>query len=235
MLKRCFLLAISFFFLNGLAAAQVRPDKWEFSGFAGLGALAGADSFLTPLSDGSSNLVTLDSESGYLVGVRITQNLARHFGAELEYSYGNQPGALINLAPALRRLDLGQKIHTVSYNGLVYLTPRGSKIRPFGTAGVGISLFQLDSSTEAEGIMAGLDLRDRYKFAFTWGGGVKVYSGRQWGFRFDFRDNVTGVPDYGLPRIGQVTAGVPGPGFRPDGLAHRLQFSGGFIFSFSGR
>lgn len=239
MLKRVLLQVIPLVLLTAVAAAQVvgptRPDQWEFSGFFGVGSLEGADSFLSQVSDGSANLVTLDGEAGYLVGLRITENHGKFFGAELEYSFGNQPATLVNLSSILPRFPLGQRIHTVTYNGLVYLTPRGSKIRPYGTAGAGASLFQLTENTENRGVVEGLDLRDRWKFAFTWGGGVKVYSGKRWGFRVDFRDTVTGVPDYGIPRMSELVGGLPSPAFRPDGLYHRLQFSGGFLFTFSGR
>ncbi len=239
MSKRFFWIFLPLLLLDGMASAQIiypaRTDKWEFSGFFGINKPTGDDSFLTPVSDGSTQLVSLDSETGYVVGARITQNLRNFFAAELEYSFANQRAALVNLSPALPRFDLRQKVHTVNYNGLVYLTRRGSKIRPFGTAGVGVSLFQLSGETGSRGVAVGLDLVDRWKFAFSWGGGVKILKWRNWGVRFDFRDTVTGIPDFGLPRVSEVVNGIPGPALRPDGLMHRLQFSGGFVYSFSGR
>lgn len=239
MLKRLFLWPLLLVAATDLAPAQVvsptRPDQWEFSGFFGVASLEGASSFLSQVADGSANLVTLESEPGYLVGVRVTENLGKFFGAELEYSFANQPATFANLSAILPSFNLSQRVHTITYNGVVYLTPRGSKIRPYGTAGVGASLFQLTDDTDNRGVLEGLDLRDRWKLAVSWGGGVKVYSGRRWGFRLDFRDTVTGVPDYGIPRMSQVVNGLPTPAFRPDGLFHRLQFSGGFLFTFSGR
>lgn len=239
MIKKVSIVALFTMLLCSFATAQIfrpgRPDKWEFSGFSGWGTLTGADAFLTPVSDGSVNLVESDGGSGYVVGARITENLGQYFGAELEYSFSDQSVTFLNLSPQLPSFEVEQKIHNVSYNGVVYAASRNKRIRPFGTAGVGASLYQLSNYTQNLGVVSGLDLRNRWKFTFTWGGGVKVAMTRQWGFRLDFRDNVTGVPDYGLPRASELIDGVPSPAFRPDGQFHRLQFTAGFIYSFNPR
>ena len=71
----------------------------------------------------------------------------------------------------------------------------------------------------------------RWKAAGILGAGVKVRATEQTGFRFDVRDHITGVPDFGLPHSGTLQV----PGFHPDGQLHNWQLSVGFFYSFSGR
>ncbi len=212
-----------------------RPPKWEFSGFGGWGTLAGTDFFPTVVDGGSPNAVSLAAGSGYVFGLRVSENLGQHFGAEFEYTFADQPMDLRNLSPQLPAFRVDQRIHNFSYNGLVYLKNARSRFRPFGTAGAGVSLYQLSGDTEQRGVALGLDLRNRWKFAFSYGGGVKYRGGDRWGVRFDFRDRLTEVPDYGIPRSGAVVDGIQSPSFRPDGLFHHLELSVGFIYAFEVR
>lgn len=237
-MKRIILLFFCLSLCQTAASAQLRgrrePDRWEFSGFGGWGNLSGRDSFPTLIEGGESNLVRLDADDGYLLGLRITENRKRFFGAEFEYTLADQPLELVNLSPALPRLGIDQRIHNFSYNGVIYLKDRRSRWRPFGTAGVGASFYQLSGDTEARGVAQGLDLRSRWKFAFSFGGGVKYLVGEHWGVRFDFRDRVTTVPDYGIPRMGVMMNGISTPSFRPDGMFHHLELSVGFVYRFKG-
>ncbi len=226
-------------FTLSTAAAQpfplYKPNRWEVSGFFGYGVLAGRNDFPSLVDGTSPNTVRLAREAGFLAGLRLSENLGEHFGAEFEYTFADSPVELRNLSPQLRNFVLEQRIHNFSYNGMFYLRDRRSRWRPFGTAGAGVSLYQLSGDTEQRGVAAGLDLRNRWKFAFSWGGGVKYLGGRQWGVRFDFRDRITQVPDYGIPREGMLVSGIQTPGFRPDGLFHHLEASVGFVYAFNVR
>lgn len=208
------------------------PEKWEFSFFGGLNTLSGTSDFLTQVGDSGSNVVRLEKGSGWVLGIRISENLSNSFGAELEYAVANQPMTALDLAPDVPTLPLDQHVHNITYNGLYYPLGRQGAIRPFGTIGVGASLFQVSSRSETAGIASGLDLVDRWKLALTWGAGVKFRTGGHWGFRLDFRDHISAVPDYGIPRQAQIVSGVVTPAFRPDGDFHNLQFTAGFIYFF---
>ncbi len=229
------LVLLALVLVGDLAQAQGRrrdPDKWEFSFFWGVGWLAGRQEFPTLTADNGSNLVRIDAGSGWVMGVRISENLSNFFAAEFEYAINDQPVTALNLAPELPVLSLDQKIHNFTYNGIFYPFGRRRGIRPFGTVGAGASLFQISSDAEAAGVAAGVDLVDRWKVAWTWGGGVKFRMGGSWGLRLDFRDHVTPVPDYGIPRSAELIDGVLIPALRPDGRFHSYQVTAGLIFFF---
>ena len=207
------------------------PDKhleWELSFFAGA-SFAGDKSGATPVQ-GQENefwLVKLDYTSGFLAGLRLTQNINERLGAELDYTFSNQPLAFVDIKPALSRFDVEHSIHTFQYSILVYGLKSSSRFRPYGQFGGGTQLFYISGNSKNEGLVKGLTLKENWKFAVNFGGGAKYLVGKNWGFRFDVRDVISGVPDYGLPH----TTSVHKPGFRPDGMLHNWQVNAGFFFS----
>lgn len=214
---------------------QQNKKKWEFSFLAGVAA-SGDQSSSTPVSgEDTTRLVGLDYASGYLIGVRITENLGERFGAELEYSFANQPLAFQNLQPSLTRLDLEHREHSFDYNILFYALPASSRIRPYAVAGIGACFYQIKGSSKDFALGEGLSLRDRWKLAGSWGGGLKYFFSDKWGVRFDIRDQITGTPDYGLPHAAASFQGVPGAAFKPDGVLQTWQFSAGFLVAWGGR
>ncbi|MFB3904640.1 MAG: hypothetical protein ACE15E_14415 [Acidobacteriota bacterium] len=207
-----------------------RKDKWEFSIFAG-SSHRGEDVYVTPFEGTLSRDVTLRFAPGYLVGARISENLGGRFGAELDYSLANQPVEFRNLAPTLLLLSLDQRVHNIAYTVLFYGLKRNSRLRPYAAVGPGISLYETFGTAEDNAAALGLNLKHRWKAAGIIGAGVKYRTTEETGFRFDVRDHITGVPDFGLPGAGTIQTA----GFRPDGQLHNWQFSVGFFYSFSGR
>jgi len=207
-----------------------QKDKWEVSIFAGV-ARGGEDVHVTPFEGVGSRDVTLRFAPGYLVGGRITQNLGDHFGAELDYSLANQPAEFRNLTPTLQLVHLDNRVHNITYTVLFYGMKRKSRIRPYAILGPGLSLYEPFGPSENVAEALGLNLVNRWKVAGIVGGGVKYRVFEQLGFRFDVRDHITEVPDFGLPDVGTLQT----PGFRPDGQLHNWQFSTGFFYSWSGR
>ncbi|HXK62608.1 MAG TPA: outer membrane beta-barrel protein, partial [Acidobacteriota bacterium] len=216
--------------LMAQAPFSYRNDKWELSFFTG-SSHRGDDIYVTPLEGGGTRDVGLRFASGYLIGGRITENLGQHFGAELDYSLSNQPVQFRNLAPLIPAVNFDHRVHSIAYTVLFYGLKRKNRIRPYAAIGPGISLY--DSFGDLEGVAAtkGLTLKDRWKAAFIVGGGVKFRVGEQVGLRFDVRDHITGVPDFGFPERGTAQD----PGFRPEGQLHNWQFGVGVFYSFSGR
>lgn len=239
LMKHLFLLPaliLTAFPLQLRAQIPLRPpeNKWEVSFFGGMGGLSNR-TLLTPISGNGMQAVSLRFDSSYVLGARVTENLGRFFGAELEYNFKNAPLRLSNLSPTLSRLDLEHRVHTITYNGLIYLADRRAKIRPFGSVGAGASFFEVSGASQEEGVMQGLDIRNRWKFAFSFGGGAKFRLNRHWGVRLDVRDHVSGVPNYGLPRQAPVTDGVQGAGLRPDGTLHNWYLGAGIMYTFTPR
>jgi opacity protein-like surface antigen len=212
----------------------IKQDKWEFSAMGGWASVSSPSSFVTSVDDGSSYLVGLHQDGGYAFGLNITENNREYLGFEFGYTFADQTSTFDNLSPSLQTFVIKQKIHNFNYLGLIYLTKRESRLRPYGTVGAGVSLFVPDSSAQRVGVENGLDLARRWKMSFNWGGGMKWALGKKWGLRFDFRDTVTGIPDYGIPRSATVPAGAQvTPAFRPDGQYHHLQFTVGIYMRFT--
>lgn len=204
---------------------------WETSFFFGTSS-AGDSSFATPLSEGGAKQVGMEFESSYVLGARVTENLGQYFGAELEYAVSNRPLVLTNLLPAIPRLELDHKLHQLAYSVLVYGADRSHRLRPFGSIGFGTSLFHVSGSSQDEALEQGVDLKNRWKLAFTFGGGLKFRAGRNWGLRVDLRDQISGFSDFGLPS--QASAADPArAGIRPNGLVHNWNISGGISYYFS--
>jgi opacity protein-like surface antigen len=239
MVKRLSLVLSAMILLQCQALAQYpgyrqNQKKWEFSFLAGFSS-SGDQSSATPVTGtDTTRLVGLDFSSGYLVGLRITENLGERFGAELEYSLGNQPMAFVNLRPSLARLDLDHREHSIDYSVLLYALPTSSRLRPYAVAGLGACFYQIEGSSRDLALNQGLTLRNRWKLAGTWGGGLKYFVTDKWGVRFDVRDQITGVPDYGLPHASTLFQGVPGAAFKPNGVLQTWQFSAGFLVVWSG-
>ena len=226
----CLLLSLSF----GTSSAQIPPapleDKWEFSAFFGVSQL-GDHSFLTPIEGGDSKTVNLSYDPGYALGFRITENLGRKIGAEVEYSYIDHSLSFGNLSDLVPTLNVKQRMHKIVYSILVYPVGRKGRVQPFGSFGGGTSYFQIADDTEAA--QNGIILKDRWKLAASFGGGVKIPLSGPWGFRVDVRDQITSVPDFGLPGIAPDFQGNSGAGFLPDGFLHNWQIDARFVYRFS--
>lgn len=209
-------------------------QKWEFSLFGGAGFLSDRN-LLTPVEgERESRTVGVENDSGYVLGVRVTENLSRRFGAELEYSVSDQSLQFQNLKSTVPVLDLDQKVHQLTYNILFYPAGRFHSFRPFLSVGGGATFFQVDSDSEGAALLEGINVRDRWKPAFNFGGGVKHTFNRNWGMRVDVRDQITGVPDYGLPSVSPVIDGIIEAGLRPDGVLHNWQFTVGISYFWDG-
>ena len=231
MMKNYLMLVLGFVWLVPGVSAQT-PDKWEVSGFFGFGG-AGDDTYVTPVEGGTPQNVRLDLEQSYVMGLRITENRGQYFGAELEYSFANQPLSFRGLSPTVPSLALDHSVHKLAYSALFYGKGRQERIRPFGSVGFGTSLFQVRNHSQDEARRQGVDLRNRWKLAFSYGAGVKLRIAPGWGVRVDFRDQITGVPDFGLPSQAPMLEGSgTGSGFLPEGILHNWQFAAGFSYSF---
>jgi len=127
-----------------------------------------------------------------------------HWGGELSYSY--QRNTVTISRAAFTPVELKGGIHEFFYNTVLYpFRYRSSRVMPFATAGIGMAAYQLsdearrlaaDPKGYGLGNLASMDKR----FAFNYGGGVKVNVLAHLGFRADFRHNFSDVPSYGLPK-----------------------------------
>jgi opacity protein-like surface antigen len=134
---------------------------------------------------GKSNDVELTN--GFRFGFRFCFNQGNFWGHEVQYAYSRAHLKFNDQGGA----EQGMAIHQGGYNFLAYLTKEGSKIRPFGTAGVQFSNFVPPGSSATSG---GGD----NKFGVNYGAGIKARVGDKFGVRFDVRQYASGKP-FGLP------------------------------------
>ena len=192
MRKLLVLLAVGF---AGNALAQ----SGEFWFDAGESVLSNSGIGTDQTVGGKSNDVQLTN--GFRFAFRFCFNQGDHFGHEVQYAYSRTHLQYNDQGGA----NQGMAIHQGGYNFLGYLTKEGSKIRPFGTAGVQFSNFVPPGSSATSG---GGD----NKFGFNYGAGVKARVGSKFGVRFDVRQYASGKPfglamKSGMLRQTEVSAG----------------------------
>lgn len=146
---------------------------------------------------GNKNDFSLDD--GFRFGFRFGFNSSGHLGHEIQYAYSRSH--LI----ASRVDQGGMAIHSGGYNLLGYITPEGSRFRPFATGGVHFSNFVPPGSSATSG-------GGSTKFGLNYGAGVKVKVTSLWALRFDVRRYETRKP-FDL--------------FLKDGWLHQTEVSGG--------
>jgi opacity protein-like surface antigen len=199
MMMRYFIVAL----LAAMSAAALSAQVGEVSLSAGASRMS--NNSLGTLVDSTTG-ATADAlvSSNFRLGLRLTVNSYRFFGHEFGYAYNHG-----NLD--FGGTQYGMPIHQGMYNFLVYATPEGSKIRPYGTGGVHFSSFYPPGASVFQG-------NGVTKFGYNYGAGVKVRVSETWITRFDFRDYVTGKPDFGLPNR--------------NGMLHQYEISAGFGLAF---
>lgn len=220
--------------LVGQAPMNDPSRDWEFSFFGGLSSANDHSSLVNIEGLEDTNTAYLDYSSGYQAGIRITENLGNHLSAELDYTFANQPMAFRELSPTIRRLDLDHSVHSAVYSMLLSPVSPREKLRPFALVGAGLSYFHVSKDSKDAAVDQGVTLKDRWKFLMTYGGGFKYRITHKWGIRFDARDQLTGIPDYGLPPASRFFQNQISPAFRPDGLLHNWRFSVGVTYYFKG-
>ena len=153
-----------------IAAAQVGEISVSGGGARFGGGNLGSDSYGVPVK----------VDGGFRLDLRLTLNTFRFFGHEIGYGYSRSTYKISGG-------DVAVPVHQGMYNFLVYATPEGAKIRPFGTAGVGFASFFPPGASAYYG-------NQITKFGVNYGGGVKVRVTPIIGVRFDIRQYATPQP-----------------------------------------
>jgi hypothetical protein len=199
------------------------PDTVELSVFGG-------GSFFKQVNNGLGTKLA----NGGVVGARVTENFWKYFGLEQSYSYStNNLRFVTSPIPGWPAPGYGNRIHHWFMNPVVYFTPKGSKVRPFVTVGIGAADYV--PTNDAKVIARSLDLfNSNYKasalnsnlqVAMNYGGGLKFHITDHLGFRVDVRGLLSRNPTFMLPDY--QTGGVYIP--RHDKL-HGLQTTAGLTY-----
>lgn len=175
----------------------MKSTLWA-AAFVCAGTLAFGQSFEGSISGGPNRVSTNSAEisqasglnyetGGWNLGFRMTVNPYPIFGFEVGYIY-NRTHLFVGGQDAG-----GTAIHQGFGDGLIYATKQGSRIRPFGAAGINFNNFVIPGGNAQYG--------SQNKFGINYGFGVKVKVKDKWLVRFDFRQFNTGKPDFGVPGV----------------------------------
>lgn len=186
------------------SAGDEYPDLFEIDPFGGISIYGQLDTGLT-----------MHTDDGGLGGIRLTYNPAPHLGLEL---WGDYAGANIRFLGVTSTqtypYSFGAHNWIFGFNPVFNITPRGSKVQPYITAGVYGSRFTpsqdavFNANTPAYSEYNAESLRSNLQVGFNVGGGVKFHLTDHFGLRFDIRDLMSRNPTYGLPNSNQITPGV---------------------------
>jgi hypothetical protein len=148
----------------------------------------------------------VDVDNGIRIGARLSMN--RWFlGHEISYAWQKSNLNIENQG------STSMSIQNFYYNFVAHATPQGTAIRPFVTAGAGVSTFFPPGVSSLSG-------SGDNKFGYNYGGGIKVRLSDKFGIRVDVRDHVTGRP---FEKFGVQTA---------SGKFHNVEYSAGFALLF---
>jgi outer membrane protein W len=235
MVRTRLLLVLVFAWSFPLFGQQVYwPDfgQYHATGFGG-GSVGGSFQFSTNVTGSSvetNRAVGMRYANGYQLGASVGEKLDDFWGAELEYTFANQPLRFTNLSPTIQSLALSHLVHRLTYN-ISFAPPMSTKrFRPYGKAGIGTALFYITGDSKEEALQSGLRLRDSWEVALNAGGGFKYLLTDIAAFTFDVRDQMSPVPSYGLPRSASVINGQFQPGFAHKGWFNSWQFGVGIAF-----
>jgi outer membrane protein OmpA-like peptidoglycan-associated protein/outer membrane protein W len=157
-------------------------------------------------------------EGGGLMGARLTENLWNYFSLEQDvgfYSYHrlrfSRPTENGTVVPSLPL-----HVYQASFNGVLHITPRDSKIRPFVTVGIGAANYAPNDSAKktAASLPAAAGFNDfgsRSGFEANYGAGLKIQTNPRFGLRFDVRGYVGTNPSFGLANLPSVNGGAAMP------------------------
>jgi len=183
------------------------PDLVEIDPFGGVSTWGQVNQGLT------THLVT-----GGIAGIRVAVNPAKYFGIEgfFEFSQANvqfrsstgtyPPGNGALTGTPIPTYSFGSRNYTFGLGPVFNLTPRGSRIQPYLTAGV--AGIQFTPTATAKGlarqaavnaIYHSANLNDNLQVGFFYGGGVKFHLSDHFGLRIDARGITSRNPTYGLP------------------------------------
>jgi len=181
---------------TGGATADEYPDLVEIDPFGGV-------SIYGQLNQG----LAFRLADGGVAGLRVAYNPASHLGIEIWGDFAQANGEFKQAsAPGLPAYSFGSRNYAYGLNPIFNFRPRGSKVQPYVTVGVGAT--QFTPTKTAKGLARANDaiyhsgnLNDNLQAVLNFGGGVKWHLTDHFGLRFDVRDFFSRNPTYGLPNF----------------------------------
>jgi outer membrane protein OmpA-like peptidoglycan-associated protein len=188
---------------SGLALAQnaAGTKSDDYFNFIELNAYGGYGNYTKLTSSPASKI-----EGGGLMGARITENAWNYFALEQDFGFYSYH-KLTFRGPTQGGLPLSpfpMHVYQGSFNGVLHVTPRGSRFRPFVTVGIGAAGYSPNGSAMgyARGLPASAGFTNfgsRSELEGNYGAGLKVQAAPRVGLRFDVRGYIGFAPGFGLP------------------------------------
>jgi len=172
-------------------------------------------------------------QDGVLGGIRATWDFHKYFGLEFGLTYGKDDVVLfpqVNFPNSTVKFDANS--WQLAVNPVLHFTPRGSRIRPFVTAGPAAMWFRPHSggiNISQNGSTYTYPLQAKEEPALIYGGGVKIRLTDIFGIRFDVRGLWTKASHFNLPSAPQGPLGLYSPKNYTDDA---LQVTGGLMIHF---
>jgi opacity protein-like surface antigen/outer membrane protein OmpA-like peptidoglycan-associated protein len=185
----------------------LHAQKVEFGPYGG-GSFFSPGSFLTNSPTPNTN-VGYRFVNGGVLGVRVRENLAEHFGLEQSFTFlgtnnAQLPGGLV-----------GTRLRQFYFNGNLIGYDKESRVRPYFSGGIGVSMFNpSDTASQAQG-----SIDNSNEFAYNFGGGLKFKLTDHFGLDFSARDFIHKSPAFGAATTDRD-------------WIHNLQLQGGLLFMF---
>jgi hypothetical protein len=213
--------------LSSPALAQDINPRLTFLGGASL--LSGSRSFVI-----GPRVFNTQFQNGIKIGLRGTVNLREHWGAEGTYSFSSNGLQVTQTAPASVR-NFGVHLHQITGNALYFFDAPDKVVRPFLTAGVGLSRYSPTSDAKLAAAQDFLGqpavLTSNSTFNFNFGAGIESRPWDHFGLRLDVRDHLSAIPRFGLPQ----SAASPSSAFFPiSGRAQDFEIATGLTYYFAG-
>lgn len=207
-----------------MGPGDAMPDKVELSIFGG-------GSFFNPVDKGLGTKLA----NGGAFGFRVTENFWKYVGLEQAYTYSvNNMTFQTPHAAGQPTYAFGSRINQLSLNSLFYFTERGSRIRPFLTAGISAMNFDATDNAVAQSRLpqnlrfGAQNVDDVLLPALNYGGGVKFHLTDRFGLRLDVRGLMSKNPAFKLPD----TPAFGGVYIPNQGLLHGVQTTAGLSWYF---
>lgn len=144
---------------------------------------------------------------GGIAGGRAAYNFSGHLGLELSYNFMvNNVRLATPIAPGLPAYTFGDQIHYLALNPVFNFRPRGSRVQPYLTIGVGAAQFtptdaakKIARDPTVNATYHSANLNDNLQVALNYGGGIKWHISPHIGLRVDARGFWSRNPTFGLP------------------------------------
>jgi hypothetical protein len=182
-----------------LLAGTCGAQNWELGGGAGYGAYHNG----RIISAGG----TADAgiRNRFVVTGYVLEDLFEHFSAEVRYVYHDGDSFLSSGSVSG---TVQAQSHTITYDAMFHLQPRGQRVRVYFAGGVGGKFYNTTGPVPVPQPLpriAALTNRSQWKPAFDFGGGVRIRVTEHFSVSSDLRDYLTSFPNLLFAPVANAT------------------------------